>query len=974
MKRLITLLFICFYLSSFGQVQRIYDSFQGDYGAYHIFFSGTINNQLLFIQKTNDSSPKLLVSDGTSQNTRILDETDNTATAFIFKNKLYYQKRIGLVRQIYRTDGTTNGGNLFIDTVDSRSLLFATNDLLFFSKNEQLWRTDGTAANTYAITDSFFDLNFPHSFRLFLGKVYFETRNDGKWLIEGDVVTAFSGFTQDRLFFNGIEFNGVYYTAGETDEEDCELWRTDGTSQGTYMLKDLDPRIYESGSFKRVEVSSPRGFQIVNNKLLFLSDLGIWESDGTPDGTILIKSIENINHSYYSSRLDILFGKKPLSAVVNGKLIIEIENTNHGNEIWVSDGTEAGTYVLDVFEGSGNGLNLPTRDIKRIAILDGYLYFEADNGVIGQELWRTDGTIAGTNIVKDANPGIKSSTMLSVNNTDDQLFFISQTENERMAALYVMNKDASPENPVIDNAGIEFHKVIGKTSRFDHFHAMNESLEIDNDGNIFVLGKGQSNDIISFFNDNLILPEDKMEYSVEKCFVAKYNKLGEMQWVNYTHGGSYDKMTIAFDNDNKIIIGGHKPEYDDVYSDISFFGENIDISNQAEYRTGYIVKLNQNGEQEWSKFLDGYNEKILDVSVDEQNQIYILTNRGLVKCDENGNTIWKEELFFNGQYREGFIEQFNQFIYIVNSSREVNGGIRNDDIKEVSVIKYTLDGSQVWKKKFKTATFVSVNDFTISPQGELAIIGDYVDKFTTPPFEISPIGEQTTSSFQLRMDRNGEVTQLLNDTISDHLYNIAFNNKQQYYTTSEIALKESNAYVGFESYRDFPDNWIILSVKKYDHLHRLIEERIFHSHRYDMDTKMKLTSDNKILMSGLFYEQLDTLSFGIQNRAVNIHLLKFALNEEPNPEPTWEIDESLSVSISPNPTRGMVNVRIIEPTFSNYDLFVYDAKGQLIDYYEKRNDNEYETYNLNKYQSGVYFFRFRSEEEETIKRLVFLGE
>ncbi len=43
------------------------------------------------------------------------------------------------------------------------------------------------------------------------------------------------------------------------------------------------------------------------------------------------------------------------------------------------------------------------------AYLNGYSYFTADDGLHGRELWKTNGTAAGTQLVKDVNPGPPSS-------------------------------------------------------------------------------------------------------------------------------------------------------------------------------------------------------------------------------------------------------------------------------------------------------------------------------------------------------------------------------------------------------------------------------------------------------------------------------------------------------------------------------------------------------------------------------------
>src|SRR5262245_22694382 len=79
-----------------------------------------------------------------------------------------------------------------------------------------------------------------------------------------------------------------------------------------------------------------------------------------------------------------------------------------GRELWKSDGTEAGTvFVKDIHPGPLSS------DLGEFTVVNGTLFFFADDGVHGYELWKSDGTPAGTVLVKDIRPGTESSVTFS---------------------------------------------------------------------------------------------------------------------------------------------------------------------------------------------------------------------------------------------------------------------------------------------------------------------------------------------------------------------------------------------------------------------------------------------------------------------------------------------------------------------------------------------------------------------------------
>ncbi len=105
-------------------------------------------------------------------------------------------------------------------------------------------------------------------------------------------------------------------------------------------------------------------------------------------------------------------------ASVNGTLFFNADNGASGYELWKSDGTAAGTVLVkDIFPGGDS-------DPVELTNVNGTLFFNADNGASGYELWKSDGTAAGTVLVKDIFPGDDSEPRY-LTNVNGTLFFMA---------------------------------------------------------------------------------------------------------------------------------------------------------------------------------------------------------------------------------------------------------------------------------------------------------------------------------------------------------------------------------------------------------------------------------------------------------------------------------------------------------------------------------------------------------------------
>jgi ELWxxDGT repeat protein len=97
-----------------------------------------------------------------------------------------------------------------------------------------------------------------------------------------------------------------------------------------------------------------------------------------------------------------------------------------GTELWRSDGTSAGTVLVkDINPGAAD--SFPTGFFN----WNGSVYFSAIDSLSGRELWKTDGTVAGTMRVKDIEPGPQDSMSGgSIRPGNGELYFCACTYNE----------------------------------------------------------------------------------------------------------------------------------------------------------------------------------------------------------------------------------------------------------------------------------------------------------------------------------------------------------------------------------------------------------------------------------------------------------------------------------------------------------------------------------------------------------------
>lgn len=367
MKKILFATFILvttFYTQVHSQVTQL-NSNQG------LEFAGLINPNLVIL--TSGSDGTLWVSDGTVAGTKTFTNKviRQGGSLTIFNGKLYFQGYTILGgKELWATDGTDAGTVLVKDIYPGASssepgedrFVVVNNELYFTAKTAdagvELWKTNGTTAGTVMVKD----------------------------IVPG---TASSN---DRGLYKISAAGNLLYFIVKNGAGD-EVWKSDGTEAGTQMIKDINPGAASA---------EPIFLGMYQNKIIFSAIDGVhgsepWISDGTAAGTFLLKDIQVGPSGSSANQFKELNGKMLFTAT---------DGLTTGEELWITDGTTAGTVLVkDIFAGPfSSQINLFT-GIKA----HGYYYFTAFNAANGFEIWRTDGTTNGTNLFVDIEAGADGS-------------------------------------------------------------------------------------------------------------------------------------------------------------------------------------------------------------------------------------------------------------------------------------------------------------------------------------------------------------------------------------------------------------------------------------------------------------------------------------------------------------------------------------------------------------------------------------
>jgi ELWxxDGT repeat protein len=415
-------------------------------------------NKVVFIGNDGINGREPWVSDGTETGTFMLKDIFPGSTSSMpntptetngYQNKYFIPLNGEMLfeatsdiygRELWATDGTQAGTHIVKDIAPGTLVSGAYNrliynDRLYFNASpgangvDKMWVTDGTEAGT----QPFADITIRHHVSAILdGKLYFNADSTGYgaelWVTDGtEAGTRIVKDIAPGIFPTNPKditaFGNKLIFSGEGPESGYEPFVSDGTSEGTHLLKDIVPGMTPFGSGQG---SYPRYFFNFNDRVFFSANDGgiageeLWVSDGTEAGTYQFLEIN--------------------PGPADGDPIDFTEFDSRlwfgagypDSKLWVSDGTEAGTSLF-VDEAVNN-----------LTVFNNKLYFFADGG-----LGVTDGTVAGTYII-GGNIGTAQPAVIAIIANETRVFVVAKLNEATGFELYVVENSTSITNSKVN--------------------------------------------------------------------------------------------------------------------------------------------------------------------------------------------------------------------------------------------------------------------------------------------------------------------------------------------------------------------------------------------------------------------------------------------------------------------------------------------------------------------------------------------
>jgi ELWxxDGT repeat protein len=397
-----------------------------------LFFGSGANGTILFF--AGSPATDLWATDGSAAGTVKLASGVSSDALREFGGHYYFSTTAASPTQVWTSDGTAATTKMLAQIPGSLSGISSgiagdANQVFVRNMTSTLtgtvYRIDRASSQLTTLLNYSFSAisTFGNGvFAFARGKLYFDNEDpqNGReiWTSDGTVAgsallkdIAAETQTQSSNPADFISFNGQLFFTADDGIAGREVWHSDGTSQGTQLLVDANPG---------AAGSSPSDLSAANGLLYFFATdssgaAHFWSSDGTASGTKAVAAVSPRPDPTRSTGCDsraIALGSNVYFAGYDASAAVQL---------WKSDGTSAGTQrITNIVTPSFGAFG-----ICYLTVSAGQLYFQANDGMTGSELWVSDGTAAGTHEVADILPGLSGSTPTELTAFMGSLYFLA---------------------------------------------------------------------------------------------------------------------------------------------------------------------------------------------------------------------------------------------------------------------------------------------------------------------------------------------------------------------------------------------------------------------------------------------------------------------------------------------------------------------------------------------------------------------
>lgn len=732
----------------------------------------------------------------------------------------------------------------------------------------------------------------------------------------------------DQLFF-----------AAPSEEEGVELWVTDGTSDGTQLLKDIGTATTSSN---RPAGSYPGYFHESGGLMHFfvyesIDKLQYWTSDGTTAGTIR-QEILTTNRGWRRAI--------PLQKLESGGYILVADHIDKGTEIIIFEG---GIRSYDTNPGPGDSytenlfqpnfaLQLPSDDFAVSAL-------SADHGR-EPYLLRANGEVWP---LGDLSPGAAWSELTWLGEYDGALFLLAGNEDNGHY-LYQLDPTQAVTLPPTENEGVDWIQTIRPSANFSSSFGFmyGTDLVAATDDAFFAGGA------ITSFTSRLRYapdqPEERLDEGNFPCFVVKYQADGQPLWQLGLPGNAYtsDRPILATAPEGGVYAASRSTN-DGFIRDFPF---------NPQLGSAYITRIDEYGSANWVRQFGLSGGYLYDMASDDEGNLLLsgwfensLSFNGqrieaafgvaffALSLDKEGGLRYLRALDATENWvsRGGargttFDAEGNAYLVLNSISKNYTVSCNYGNMPS-TVVKLSPTGEVIWRREFLGNDAWYITDLGLSSRGNIFLTGKFRGQLEFDGRTIShEVEDCTMTGFIAKLDPNGRgrsVRVLEDGRRPDHMLTQA---DGTYVLSGYRALESWESYDGF-SHLPFGRKRQQAFIAIYDEQDQLLAER-----QMLLQDEIEQGGFAKILplddQQYVFYTELEgTLdTFGVTSTlnpiSSNLALVALQLPYEVTPLPTDGNVPRTALSVFPNPTADYVTLQTTDGDLRPEDMRLFNALGQ----------------------------------------------